>query len=116
MKIIIAGSRFFSDYNLLESTVDKITKKLKKGVIISGGAIGADSLGEHWAKTHDWSLEVFLPDYDKYGRKAPLVRNQLMVDGADGLIAFHVRNSSGTTDVIRRAIKRGLKVKVITLV
>lgn len=47
-RIIIAGGRMFTDYELLEQKVDEILRNIDEPVIISGGARGADTLGEKY--------------------------------------------------------------------
>ena len=53
LRVIIAGSRDFSDYELLKkSAIEIITKKTMLPDltrIVSGGARGADTLGERFA-------------------------------------------------------------------
>ena len=102
MKVIVAGSRNFTNWLYLRRRLDSLTGKLNKRklVILSGGAVGADKLGERWAKTNLVKCEVYKPDYSRYGRKAPLIRNQEMVELADVLIAFHLGDSPGTRDII----------------
>lgn len=127
MRIIIAGSRDFSDYKLLCRVMDQMTRKLSEVVILSGNSgklfynhkaqkiiLGADLLGEEWALSNGHTVKVFPPEYDRYPKKmAPLMRNQEMVDQAQGLVAFWKDRSPGTKDCIERARKRGLKVKVV---
>lgn len=117
MRVIVAGSREFTDYALLKKELNRLTKKLdkKKLIVLSGGAEGADKLGEKWCFENMVTYERYLPDYEEHGRKAPLIRNTEMVNNADALIAFHLRNSPGTADVISKARKKGLKVKVIRI-
>ncbi len=55
IRIIIAGSRHFDDYNLLETTLDAYLEKLLPYhdiTIICGDAKGADALGELYAQRH----------------------------------------------------------------
>ncbi|MFM7881437.1 MAG: DUF2493 domain-containing protein, partial [Microcystis panniformis] len=49
LKIIIAGSRNFNDYNLLEQKVNFYIGENQDIEIISGTARGADRLGERYA-------------------------------------------------------------------
>ena len=50
MKLIIAGSRTFLDYDLLAEKLDKILSNVKEPIeIVCGGANGADGLGERYA-------------------------------------------------------------------
>ena len=57
LKVIIAGGRDFTDYNLLSTKVSHlIQNKMPDVAIISGLASGADSLGAKWATG---ALKVF---------------------------------------------------------
>ena len=98
MKIAIVGSRnvTVADIGRYVSNVDEI---------VSGGAAGVDSYAAEYAKEHGIKLTVFLPQYDRYGRAAPIVRNKEIVDYADKIIAFWDGNSRGTLSVIKYAEK-----------
>ena len=116
MRIIIAGGRSFDDRQLLYSVMDKVTKKLdkKKLVILSGHAEGADKLGEEWAYSRMvGTVRVHHPDWNKHKKAAGVIRNGEMVAEADGLVAFWDGESKGTEDVIIRARKAKLKVKIV---
>ncbi len=83
-----------------------IGKLLPKGVtrVISGGAKGVDSLAAQYAKEHNIPLRVLRPDYKRYFYyRAPLERNQLIVDAADVIVAVWDGRSTGTKDSIIRA-------------
>ena len=113
MRIIIAGSRSFQDYILLKTTMDKLVKKIKAEItILSGGAYGADKLGELWARVNNYPIKLYLPDWE-VGRKAGPLRNEEMAKNADGLVAFWDGRSEGTKDMIELAKKYKLKIKVI---
>ena len=121
MRVIVAGSRMFDDYVLLKRTMDKIFAHIKRSKtdtsikVISGGAKGADKLGEQWAYDNMISYQVFRADWTKHGKVAGPIRNQEMIDGgkADALVAFWNGKSPGTKDMIRRARKHKLKVKIV---
>lgn len=112
MKVIIAGSRTFHDYQLLLNAIQRFQREVGPITeIVSGGAKGADSLGERWAREHQVPVKVFLPDWDAHGPAAGPKRNQQMIDyvGKEGgLIAIWVNRSRGTKDTIFRARKSGL--------
>ena len=123
LRVIIAGSRDFNDYKLLKkSCIDIITNKTMfpdLAKIISGGARGADRLGEQFA--NDMGLEIvrFIPDWDGLGKRAGYVRNETMAkfaveNGNEGmLIAFWDGQSRGTKHMIDLAHKHGLEVHVV---
>ena len=71
--------------------------------VISGGAKGADSLGEQFAKEFGYGRTIFLPQWDKYGKSAGFRRNQQIVDACDMVLAFWDGKSRGTADTILKA-------------
>ena len=106
MKVSVIGSRSLR--------VDALGKYLPDGVteIVSGGARGVDTSAREYALTHGISLTEFLPEYDKYGRGAPLRRNITIIEHADLVLAFWDGKSRGTKFVIDRCRERGVPVKV----
>lgn len=105
----VIGSRTFFDYSLLKEVLDKhyISR------IVSGGAKGADSLAARYASEEDILLLEFLPDYNKYGKKAPFVRNKLIVDASDVIIAFWDGKSNGTKNSLDYAKHKKIKSIII---
>ena len=91
-KIIIAGGRDFSDYDLLKEFCDKKISNLSNIEIVSGTAKGADSLGEKYAKEKGYSIKQFKPDWS-IGKIAGILRNEQMANYANVLIAFWDGNS-----------------------
>lgn len=115
MKIIIAGSRDFNDYELLKQYVDHILQNVAQREeieIVSGGAKGADTLGERYAREREYKLTRFVAEWDKYGRSAGPRRNEQMGDYADALIAFWDGKSKGTSHMIEYAKRKGILVRV----
>ena len=58
----------------------------------------------------DKLLTEFLPEYEKYGRSAPLKRNLLIINYADEVIAFWDGASKGTKYVIDNCKKMDKKI------
>lgn len=124
--VIIAGGRDFFDFDLLVEKCDKILNgvRLTHNIIIrSGGAKGADSVGEAYADLRSYKVEHFIPNWypnGKYDASAGHRRNREMADGnnefpskANGLIAFWDNRSKGTNGMIDYAKRKGLSVRVI---
>lgn len=114
MRVIIAGSRSFFKWILLDKKVGAILKNIppEEIVIITGGANGADKLGKKYANLMGYRHEEYLADWT-LGPKAGPIRNREMLKEADALIAFWDGESRGTKDMIEIAKKKGLKVRVI---
>lgn len=115
-KVIIAGGRHFSNYELLKERCDYyLQNKLREGrvVIISGHATGADALGERYAQERGLACEQYPADWEAYGRAAGPIRNEEMAELANALIAFWDGVSRGTKNMIDTAKSKGLKVSVV---
>ena len=105
MKLAVVGSRTFNDYDLLKSKLDAIHNRKPITVIVSGGAKGADSLAERWARENRIELLIFTPDWDKYGKRAGFIRNEDIIKNSDAVIAFWDGTSKGTKHDIDLAKK-----------
>lgn len=111
MKVIIAGSRTFNNYDLLVKTLQE--ENLIIDEVVCGGARGADTLGAEWAKKNGVPVKYFNAEWEKYGRVAGIIRNHEMGDYADYLIAFWDGKSRGTKDMIDYMQQLGKHGKVI---
>jgi hypothetical protein len=109
MKIAVIGSRELTVRDLELYLPPETTE------IVSGGARGVDTSAAEYAKAHGLKLTVFLPDYDKYGKRAPLVRNVSIVDYADKVLAYWDGKSRGTAFVIDYAKKSKKPCKIILI-
>lgn len=115
-KVIIAGTRDFTDYELLCKKCDTIlsSKKMDYNIIIvSGTARGADRLGERYARERGYRIERYPADWDRDGNSAGPIRNAKMADNAHALIAFWDGRSRGTKNMIDTAKAKGLMVRTI---
>lgn len=81
-------------------------------LIVSGGARGVDTIAEQYAKDHGIKTLIIRPDYERYGRSAPIRRNDIIVDNADLVLAFWDGESHGTKYTIDYAKKTGKPVKI----
>lgn len=106
MKIAVVGSRGLK--------VNDLGRYLPAGVteIVSGGARGIDTCAREYAEKNRIKLTEFLPQYEKYGRSAPLKRNLQIIDYADLVLAFWDGNSKGTKYVIEQCKKRNKEIKI----
>ena len=108
MKVAVIGSR-----NLL---VSDLGKYLPEGTdcILSGGAVGVDRCAAKYAAKHGIRLVEFRPDYDTFGRRAPLVRNVEIAKAVDIVLAFWDARSHGTEFVIEQCRKEGKECRIYT--
>jgi hypothetical protein len=96
MKLAIVGSRTFRDYPYFENIVNKFRELNHIDEIVSGGAIGTDDLAEIYAHENNISLKIFYPEWGKYGKSAGYIRNKLIIEYADEVMAFWDGQSKGT--------------------
>ena len=109
MKIIIAGSRTFTDYKKLCEVCDQILQDQNNIEIVSGAYYrGADKLGEKYATEKGLKLTKFPADWKRFGRAAGPKRNEQMANYADALVAFWDGKSRGTKNMIDLAEQLGL--------
>lgn len=57
-KLLLAGGREFYDYDMFRYKVDFLTQNKTNIEIISGGAMGADTLAEKYAKEKGYKLTI----------------------------------------------------------
>ncbi len=112
MKIAVVGSREFASEKFVKRKVDALCKKFGNMnaplYIISGGARGVDSWAEGVAD--NWQglgveKMIFQANWQRYGKRAGFLRNQLIIDEANYVIAFWDGKSKGTKHSIDLAIK-----------
>jgi len=113
MTLAIVGSRGFNDYEGLKESLleyDLIETCTK---VVSGGARGADSLGERFANEFNIPIEVIKPNWDAFGKAAGFIRNTDIVNKCDVLIAFWDGQSRGTLDSINKARAANKRVIIV---
>lgn len=124
LRVIVAGTRTFTDQQLLYSTLDSILTDYPedkyKIIIISGCAKGADSIAIQYAKDHDYEIKKFPAEWDKLGKSAGIRRNLQMAQYTANihhtglLVAFWDRNSPGTKNMIEVAQRYGIPTEIIS--
>jgi YspA, cpYpsA-related SLOG family len=113
LKIIVAGSRDFNDYELLEEKLNFYIGEHQDVEIISGMARGADRLGEKYAREKSLKLQKFLANWGKYGKNAGYLRNEEMARYASHAIIFWNGKSKGTAHMIELCKKYKINYRVI---
>ena len=111
MKIVIAGSRSFHDYQLLCQTLAPDKSRITQ--VITGGARGADQLGYRWAWKHAVRHQCFRADWERFGKSAGVRRNFQMAQAGDVLVVFGDEPSPGTAHLIQCMQALGKPVVVI---
>lgn len=110
-KVIVAGSRGFTDYDFMCKILDEYIGK-DKVMIVSGTARGADKLGERYAVEHGHKILPYKADWARYKGAAGFIRNEDMAEAAGELVAFWDGISGGTKHMINTATEKDLAVSV----
>jgi len=110
IKIIVAGSRDFDDFDTSDKILAEVVEKMKGKIqFVSGAAQGADQAPAHFmAKNRNPRvfLKYFPAEWKKYGKGAGFIRNGIMADYADALLAIWDGSSNGTLNMIEQMEKR----------
>ncbi len=117
-RIVIAGCRDYTNYKEAKDYIDFCISEIRKEneiIIISGGAKGADVLGEQYAKENNFKIERYPAEWEKYGHSAGPKRNQKMAQECDCVICFWDGESRGTKTMIKYAnqYKKQIRIKRI---
>lgn len=101
--LAIVGSR---------SITPVITLDERPDVIITGGATGVDRCAAEYARINGIDLVEFLPNYEQNGKRAPLIRNTLIAKNCTHILAYWDGESTGTIDVVKKAVRLGRHVAI----
>lgn len=126
MRLIVAGGRSFTDAARLNAALQEALGDypLDKLRIVSGGAKGADLLGEQWAQSHGVPVDRYDAKWDdievpgavvgvnfqgrQYNKLAGYQRNDLMAENADAVLVMPGGN--GTAHMAKAMAAKGLTV------
>ena len=112
MKVAIVGSRGYRD---LEEVRQFVRSLPQDTLVISGGALGVDTVATTEAENQGLSTMIFNPNWGKYGRAAGPIRNKLIVEAADEIHAFWDGTSRGTRSTINLAKKANKPITIHTV-
>ena len=107
MKLLIVGSRSIKNFDLSPYVSKDVD------TVISGGANGVDTLAEEYADKNRLTKLIMRPAYARYGKGAPLKRNEEMVKLADSVLVIWDGKSRGTKYTAEFAKKEGKPVTVV---
>ncbi len=114
-RVVVAGCRDYNNYEEAKAYIDYCLLNIRKGndiIIVSGGASGADALGERYAKENGFRVEKYSADWETYGKSAGPIRNEQMAEICDYVICFWDEKSRGTKSMIEYAKKHRKPIRV----
>jgi len=122
VRILVTGSRDIDGVAesivvaALEQAQDDAFRAHRCSTIVHGGARGVDTIASFWALAGGLDAESYPADWERYGKRAGVMRNVQMVDrGADVCLAFPRRGSVGTWHCVRYAADAGIPVRIYPL-
>jgi hypothetical protein len=110
-KIAVVGSREFRNWEQLKKTLDEFLQEEDR--LVSGGATGADSFAQRYAKETGRTITIHYPKWRTergYDAGAGFARNRKIVEDSDTVIAFYQKGrfqQGGTRNSIEWSIKLG---------
>lgn len=108
MITLICGGRNFTGHYKFDEAMKLLP--FKPTLIVHGGANGADTLADGWAKHHGIYPVRIDPLWGFYGNPAGSKRNQAMLDIMNIQYCIAFPGGTGTADMIKRCINENITV------
>jgi predicted Rossmann-fold nucleotide-binding protein len=114
MRVLVCGGRDYSNREALAAVLAELRQTRGISLVIAGGARGADTMAEWWAKAEGIACGVYQADWIGLGRKAGPIRNQRMLDEGKPDLVVAFPGGRGTADMVRRGREAGVEVIEVT--
>jgi len=111
MKIAISGSRTIDEKRFVIDSIAKSPFGWKSNTFLVGDSSGVDEIFLEYASDRA-DIVVYEADWNNFGNSAGPIRNRLMIDDADALIAIWDGESKGTKDTIDKALRKPIETHV----
>jgi predicted Rossmann-fold nucleotide-binding protein len=109
--ILVCGGREYWSDDVVNATLDSQWLLDPADALVHGGCYtGADRLADRWARPRGVPVRVYKADWDKHGKAAGPIRNQLMLDTESPRLIIAFPGGSGTADMCRRAERAGVEI------
>jgi hypothetical protein len=113
IRLLVCGGRNYAARDTAFAALDAIDRKIGVGLVIEGGAPGADTIAWQWAKAHTVPFIEFRADWRKHGKAAGPLRNQEMIDDGKPDAVVALQGGRGTADMVDKARRAGIPVWVV---
>jgi YspA, cpYpsA-related SLOG family len=113
VRLLVCGGRAFMERERAFSILDTFHSLTPVGLLIEGGAKGADAIAREWAAHHGISCVTFKADWTKHGRSAGPIRNREMLELGKPSAAIAFPGGSGTADMVKLLRKANIPTNVI---
>lgn len=109
MRVLVCGGRDYHDFHTVGRELLDLHEKTSITELLHGGAPGADTQADRWARAHNIPVRVFPADWNLHGKVAGPIRNQAMLEVKPELVVAFP-GGRGTADMVRRARAAGIAV------
>lgn len=99
-RLAIVGGRDFDNFPFLEKTLNDFNIPASIDMIVSGGAKGVDELAIQYANKYNIKSTIYKADWKTHGKSAGYIRNKIIWDNSDYIIAFWDGKSKGTKHTV----------------
>jgi hypothetical protein len=118
IRLIVAGSRTITDeafvFNEIQKMIEELTlQNPSEIIIVEGEAPGVDRLAKIYAQMAGLKYRSMRADWERYPKMAGFISNQFQAMYSTHLLALIEKDSPGTKDMIERASKEGLIIKIV---
>jgi hypothetical protein len=114
MILLVCGSRDWTDAAPIAARLSALPGEHEEIWILHGAARGADTIAAFEAKALGFTVRAYPADWERYGKRAGILRNlQMLEEEPDLVLAFQIDGSRGTQHTIDEARRRGIPVEVI---
>jgi hypothetical protein len=104
--IIVTGGREYDD----AFAVKKVLDLFDVGLLIQGGAPGADRLARMYANVNNIECKTFEADWTKFGKAAGPIRNRVMLMENPNAVVIAFPGGKGTDNCVKTAKELGMMV------
>jgi hypothetical protein len=108
VKVLVTGGRDFTDEAFINSILNRLNRLWGITCLVHGRARGVDYLCGQWAGLNNIKVKeygVTKADYERFGARAPIIRNSTMLDNECPDIVVAFPGGNGTKDMTEKAIK-----------
>lgn len=110
MKVLVCGGRDFDRRSFAYKTLDKLHKEHNFDLVIQGDARGADTIGRDWAFLHGINVRTFSANWEKYGKRAGMIRNSYMLKEGEPDLVIAFPGGNGTANMVMLARRANVNV------
>lgn len=110
--VLVCGGRSYKNTARIYAVLDSINRETPVSLLITGGAVGVDSVAARWAEERGVNRCVFPANWKGKGKAAGPMRNQMMLTLMKPTLLVAFPGGTGTADMIQRGMtdykERGL--------